>query len=120
MLSAHQGSRGGRVHLYSDNITSLLQSPNAHLVLSVVVAVLSLHSTVVVVVVVTEVMILHSALEPALAHCSHHPAGGRAQGRRSRDSTGGDLSRGGADPVIQGGEGLVLDPDISFLGRRRG
>ena len=88
--------------------------------LSIVVAVLSLHSTVVVVVVVTEVMILHPALEPALAHCSHHPAGGGAQGRRSRGDTGGDLGRGGADPVIQGGEGLMLDPDISFLGRRRG
>ena len=86
--------------------------------LSVVVAVLSLHSTVVVV--VAEVMILHPALEPALAHCSHHPAGGGAQGRRGGGSTGGDLSRGGADPVIQGGEGLVLDPDISFLGRGRG
>ena len=77
---------------------------------------MSLHRTGVV---VAEVMILHSALEPPLAHCGHHPAGGRAQGRRG-GGTGRDLSRGGADPVVQGGEGLVLDPDISFLGRGRG
>ena len=68
-------------------------------------------------VVVAEVMILHPA---PLAHCGHHPAGGSAQGRRGGGGTGGDLGRGGADPVVQGGEGLVLDPDISFLGRGRG
>ena len=62
-------------------------------------------------------MVLDPALGAALVHRGHQSSGGRGHGGSGLDL--GDLL-GGPDPVIQGRELLVLDPDVSFLGRRGG
>ena len=67
-------------------------------------------------VVVTQVMVLNSALDPGLMDTGDHTGGG---GGHDWGGGGGQLGLG-ADPVVDGGEGLVLEPNVCLLGRSRG